>query len=209
MSEPVARAGEIEELFPGLWHYSVHDERIDTESDAFALVESGRVILIDPLPVIDGLLEPLGRVEAILLGAPSHQRSAWRLRRETGAKVHAPLESEGLEEPADAAYHEDDRLPGGLRAIHAPGPKGPHHVFYLATGPGVLFLTDLMLNRPGTGPDFLKDEFFLDPALARHSARRLLEYRFDALCFGHGRPILKGGRPAYEDRLRREAGGEG
>jgi glyoxylase-like metal-dependent hydrolase (beta-lactamase superfamily II) len=208
MSEPRSVARAVEEILPGLFHYSVLDDRIETESDAYAVVEAGKVVLVDPLRLEDAAFERRGTVEAILLGAPAHQRAAWRWRRRTGARVYAPSGSEGLEEPADLLYGDGDRLPGGLRAVHAPGPGEAHHVLYLASGPGVLFLTDLVTHGAGRGVRFLPDEHMTDRTRARRSARRLLEYRFDILCFGHGRPVLKGGRQAFEELLRQDGGAE-
>ncbi|HJY82217.1 MAG TPA: hypothetical protein VKK81_14180 [Candidatus Binatia bacterium] len=49
MSEPKTIAQKAEEIVPGVWRWAVHDDRIDFESDAHAVVEGGRVVLIDPL----------------------------------------------------------------------------------------------------------------------------------------------------------------
>ena len=204
MSEPSAVAASVEEILPGVHHYRVHDDRIGTESEAYGVVSDDRVVLIDPLPIAPGLLDRVGRIEAIVLGAPSHQRSAWRIRRAAAALVHAPRGSTRLEEVPDVPYDNDDRLPGGLRAVHAPGPNAVHFALYLPSGPGVLFLADLAIHDPVTGPRFITDDHMADPALARRSARRLLDYRFDVLCFGHGKPIVQGGRAAFEAMLRRD-----
>ena len=57
----------------------------------------------------------------------------------------------------------------------------------------------------GTGVEFLPDKYLSDPDTARDSARRLLEVDFDVLCFGHGDPILKGGRKVVSELVKREA----
>ena len=80
MSEPKTVAQTTTEILPGLHHFKILDDRIKTQSDAYALVQAGRVVLIDPLPLDPARLARLGRVEAIVLGSPSHQRSAWRYR---------------------------------------------------------------------------------------------------------------------------------
>ena len=90
MSEPKTVAAAVNEVVPGLFHYKIDDERIKSQSDSYAVVKDGRVVLIDPLPLEASLLHRLGRVEAIVLGARSHQRSSWRLRREHQAAIHAP-----------------------------------------------------------------------------------------------------------------------
>jgi len=206
MSEPRATADGVRELSPGLFHYGVHDERIDFASDAFVVATATGVVLVDPLPLDDATFARLGAVEAIILSVASHQRSAWRLRRLTGAPVHAPVGATGLDEAADLSYGDGDRLPGGLRAIHAPGPTEAHHVLYLHQGQGVLLLGDLMVRDPDGRARFLAEEHMSDRVRARHSAWRLLEYRFDLLGFGHGEPIVRGGRQALDQLLKADGG---
>ena len=198
MSEPKAVARELDEIVPGLFHYQVHDERIKMESDAFVLKEKEGAVLIDPLPLDKTALARLGRISAILLGTPSHQRSAWRFRRELKAEVYAPAGASGLEEKPDVGYKDGDRLPGGLRAVHAPGPTTDHYAFYLDREPGVLLCSDLLIHEGGKGVQFLPETYQEDPARGRQSARRLLLLKFDVLGFGHGEPIKNGGRAAIE-----------
>jgi glyoxylase-like metal-dependent hydrolase (beta-lactamase superfamily II) len=209
MSEPRAIADGVQELIPGLFHYRVHDERIDYPSEAFVVGTATGVVLVDPLPLDDATVARLGAVEAIILSVASHQRSAWRFRRLTGAPVHAPTGAAGLDEAADLWYGDGDRLPGGLRAIHAPGPTEAHHVLYLHQGPGVLLLGDLMVRDPDGTARFLADEHMSDRVRGRQSAWRLLEYRFDLLGFGHGEPIVRGGRQTLEILLKADTGRAG
>lgn len=204
MSEPKTVAAAITEIVPGLFHYRIDDERIRSQSDAYAVVRDGRVVLIDPLPLEASLLKPLGRVEAIVLGAPSHQRSSWRFRREHQATIHAPHAAGGLEETPDAAYQEGDRLPGGLKPIHAPGPGEAHFAFHFEAKPGVLLCTDLW-HTTSRGVEFLPDKYLSDPARARATARRLLELDFDIVCFGHGDPITRGARQALAEVVKADA----
>lgn len=204
MSEPKTVARAITEIVPGLFHYRIDDERIKTQSDAYALARDGRVVLVDPVPLLASQLSRLGRVEAIVIGAPSHQRSSWSLRREHQAKVYAPQGWTGLEENPDATFKEGDTLPGGLRPLQAPGPGNAHYVFHVAAGPGVLLCTDLW-HATARGVEFLPDKYVDDPARARASARRLLEMDFDVLCFGHGDPITRGARQVLEGVVRADA----
>ena len=139
MSEPKAIAQRAEEIVPGVWRWAVHDDRIDYESDAHAVVEGGRVVLIDPLPLAETALKRLGTVEAVCLTAKCHQRSAWRYRKQFGVKVYAPQGVRPMEEEPDVLYRAGDLLPGGLQAIHTPGPENVHYAFWLAREPGVLF----------------------------------------------------------------------
>lgn len=203
MSEAKTVAKSLNEVVPGLFHIRIHDERIDHNSEAYALVDAGKVILIDPVRVEEAALKRLGPVEAIVIARPGHQRSAWHHRKASKAKVYAPAGAKELDETPDVVFKDGDRLPGGLRAVAAPGPKAPHYALYLDRGPGVLFLTDLMMHEPDAGVVFLPDKYMEEPARGPESARRLLDLKFDVVCFGHGAPITKGGRKAIEEAVKR------
>ncbi len=206
MSEPKTVAREVHEVVPGLFHYQIQDERIHHVSDGYAIVEGGRVVLVDPLPIDEAALRRLGPIEAIVVATGSHQRSAWSHRKASGAQVHAPRGAAGLDDKPDRSFGEGDRLPGGLRAIEAPGPKGPHFVLVLDRAPGVLFCGDLLLNEPDRGVVFLSDKYLQEPARAAESAARLLDLEFGVVCFGHGAPMTRGGREAIQEAVTRRAG---
>ena len=202
MSEPSAVAQRIAEVVPGVWWWFVLDDRIDSESDAHAVVEDGRTTLIDPLPVAEAAWQRLGPIAAICLTAKCHQRSAWRYRTQFGVKVYAPAGVRPMEEDADVWYRAGDRLPGGLQAIHTPGPEEVHYGFLLARGPGVFFCPDLLMHGKGK-VEFVPAEFHADPAATYASVRRLLDLRFSVLCFNHGAPITQDPHAALRDLLQR------
>ena len=204
MSEPKTVARSVTEIVPGLFHYRIDDERIKSQSDAYAVVSAGRVTLVDPVPLEDAALARLGRVETIVIAKPGHQRSAWSMRRQHQAKVYAPEGWTDLEEKPDFTFREGEILPGGLRAVHAPGPGDAHYAFHFDKKPGVLLCTDLW-HVGRSGIEFLPDKYLTDPALARESARRLLDVNFDILCFGHGDPILKHARQTIGEVVRNDA----
>src|SRR5262245_54401061 len=201
MSEPKAIAQKAEEIVPGVWRWTVHDDRIDFESDAHAVVEGGRVVLIDPLPLAEAALKRLGTVEAICLNAKCHQRSTWRYRKQFGVKVYAPEGVRPMEEEPDVFYHEGELLPGGLQAIRTPGPEYVHFAFLLAREPGVLFCPDLLMHSKGK-LEFVPAEFHEDPAATRESVRRLLDLQFSVLCFNHGAPITNDPHAALREVLK-------
>ena len=203
MSEPKTVARSVTEIVPGLFHYKVDDDRIKTQGDAYALVGNGKVVLIDPLPLDPGQLARLGKVEAIVIGAPSHQRSSWRYRREHKVKVYAPEGWSDLEEKPDVTFKTGNSLPGGLKPLHAPGPATAHYAFYVDKKPGVLLCTDLW-HVTAKGVEFLPDKYMSDPAQARQSARRLLEVNFDILCFGHGDPILRDAKKVVAEFVKQD-----
>ena len=165
-------------------------------------------ILIDPLPLEDTALKRLGSIEAICLTAKCHQRSTWRYRKQFGVKVYAPEGIRPMEEEADVLYRAGDLLPGGLQAIHLPGPENIHYGFLLARAPGVLFCPDLLMHGKGK-LEFVPAEFHDDPETTRESVRRLLDLRFSVLCFNHGAPITSDPHAALREVLKREAGQAG
>lgn len=190
MSEPSEIAPGAEEVVPGVWHWRIHDDRIDFVSAAHAVQTDDGTVLIDPLALASEALERLGVVVAICMSAGTHQRSAWRYRRELGAKVYAPALSKEIDEEPDERYSDGDRLPGGLLALFTPGAGTTQHTFLLERGPGVAFVPDLLARTPD-GPLFLVPaEYMHDPEEARRSVEKLLGLPFSVLCLSHGVPVL-------------------
>jgi glyoxylase-like metal-dependent hydrolase (beta-lactamase superfamily II) len=188
MSEPQAVADRVAETVPGVWWWGLHDDRIDFLSTAHAIAGPGGVVLIDPLPLAPSALARLGDVTAICLTAGTHQRSAWRYRRELDARVYAPSLSRQIDEEPDVRYADGDELPGGLRAVFTPGAGTTQHTFVLKRE-GVAFVPDLLTHVPQRGLRMVSDEYMHDPAEARRSIRKLLDLPFSTLCLDHGEPL--------------------
>jgi hypothetical protein len=190
MSEPQAVAAGVEKVVPGVWCWSLEDERIGGYIGSAHAFRSGQgVVLVDPLPLEETAFRSLGSPIAICLTCGSHQRSAWRLRRELGIQVHAPSSVREVEEEPDVRYDEGDALPGGLQAFFTPGAGTTQHALLLTGETAVLFTADLFVHPLGEPLGFVPDEYLHDPAEARRSAGRLLDVDFDVLCTGHGLPI--------------------
>jgi glyoxylase-like metal-dependent hydrolase (beta-lactamase superfamily II) len=189
VSEPKAVAESVQEIVPGVWTWSIHDERIDFVSTAHAISGTDATLLIDPLPLVDDALAELGDIRAICLTAGTHQRSAWRYRRKLGVEVWAPSLSRLIEEEPDVRYTEADALPGGLRAVFTPGAGTTQHTFLLEREGGIAFVPDLFANVAGQGLAIVGEEEMPDPDEARRSIRKLLDLPFAILCLDHGAPV--------------------
>lgn len=91
---------------------------------------------------------------------------------------------------------------GGLLVIHTPG-HTPGSICLYQEERGILLCGDLLFNgHPFTGRGGLQYApklFSVDPAKAERSAQKLADLRVNALCAGHGEPILR------EDGVKMEA----
>jgi hypothetical protein len=198
VSECQAVAESVEQIVPGVWYWGVRDERIGGHWGAS---HAAAGVLIDPHRLAEDALAALGDIKATVLTTSSHQRSAWRYRRELGVPVHLPALAQEMDEEPDARYGEGDELPGGLRAIFTPGAGTTQHALLLPGEPGVLFTSDLFFRSPEGPLQFVLAEYMHDPEEARRSAERLLELDFDVLCSAHGAPLVGGAKQALRDLL--------
>jgi glyoxylase-like metal-dependent hydrolase (beta-lactamase superfamily II) len=200
VSEPKTVAASIEEVVPGVRRWSIHDERIDFLGAAYAITTEDGTVLIDPLRLEDDALAELGRIEAIVLTCGSHQRCAWRYRRELGAKVYAPAQAKEIEEEPDVRYGDGDTLPGGLSAVFTPGAGTTQHTLLLGD-PKVAFVPDMLVETPDGRVAMLASRWMYDPAEARRSVEKLLDLDFDVLCLAHGGAVTEDAKEAVRAAL--------
>jgi glyoxylase-like metal-dependent hydrolase (beta-lactamase superfamily II) len=204
MPPPKGTAKLVGEIVRGVYRFTMHDNRIDSESDCYLVVANDRATLIDPLPMDSQALKRLGKVVAICLTASCHERAASRYRRSFKVPVYAPKGAVDFDREPDRRYTSGNRLPGGLQAVHSPGPTNAHYSFYLRRDGGVVFCADLLTNA-GRGLAFVADEYQDDPKGTRTSVRRLLDLRFKVLCPNHGKPIKTGAKRAMRQALAKDA----
>ena len=198
MSEPREIATALERVVDGVYHWRIANSAIGGAiSSSHAVVTGGDCVLIDPVGLEPKVLHTLPRPSAILLTATCHQRAAWRLRRELGADVWLPLGAPPADEEPDHLYGDGDVLPGGLGAVHTPGPESAHYSFLLERQGGVLFCSDLVANDGSTELHLIPDEYQEDPGQTRLSIAALLDAPFEVLCLAHGVPVA-----APKDALR-------
>jgi glyoxylase-like metal-dependent hydrolase (beta-lactamase superfamily II) len=205
VTEPDAVAASVEGVAPGVWHWLVPDDRIGAWSAAHAVASDEGTVLIDPVPLSPERLAGLGEVSAICITAGTHQRSAWRYRRELGAPVYAPALSRLIDEEPDERYGDGDVLPAGLTAVFTPGAGTTQHTFVLDRDGGVAFVADLVTNYPGRGLAFVPERHLHDPAEMRRSVRKLLDLPFTLLCLAHGAPVSDDPKAAIRALLARHA----
>jgi glyoxylase-like metal-dependent hydrolase (beta-lactamase superfamily II) len=190
VAEPPVVADTLQEVVPGVFHWSVANPNIGDATSASHAVRTpeGESVFIDPVRLAPDPLEKLSPVTAIVLTAATHQRAAWRYRKQFGATVYLPEGSRETDEQPDEHYAAGDVLPGGLEAVHTPGPEEPHYAL-LKRDESVLFCPDLLMVEDGDLV-FVPGEYHEDPKQTRRSVESLLELPFDVLCLDHGPPFL-------------------
>ena len=190
VSEPDNRASKIEALLPGLLHWQLQDNRVEEGSHAYALVSPHGTVLVDPLPLEPAALAQLENVEAICLTIGSHQRSAWRFRKHFAVPVYAPKGAFGLLQQPDVWYATGQELPGGLYALHAPGPCDASYALLGHCGPQLVLFSGDLIGAGLGGLAFVDDRFQEEPRMTRESVSRLAEFPIDVLLPGHAPPVV-------------------
>lgn len=199
MTEPAEIAPVLEPVVDGIWHWRIHNSAIGggiSSSHAIGVVDdSGTAgcVLVDPVRLDPHAEQQLPRpIVAVVLTAHGHQRAAWRIRREHGAEVWAPAGSEGLDESPDREYGDGDELPGGLVAVHTPGPEQVHYSLHLPRLDAVL-VSDLVRRGRDDELEFVPAEYHEDPEVSRQSVRRIAELGCGLVLLDHGAPVMEGG----------------
>jgi len=190
----------VQEIVPGLWHWTALRESIRSDVSSYHLAAE-RVVL-DPMIPGEGLewFEEHGRPEHVLLTCRHHDRDAWKLRDAFGCTIHVAesgaheLEGRGPFE----TYAWGDQLPGGIHAEEVDAISPDETALYIPAH-RALAIADGAVRWPGKpGLSFVPDEFMDDPertkAGLRAAFRRLLELDFDLLLLAHGDPVVGGAK---------------
>jgi len=203
----------MQEVLPGLWHWTAHHPNIHALVSSYWLDEPG--VLIDTLvPEREGLdwfADRPARPGAIVLTNRHHLRESSRFIERFGCSVHC--NSAGLHEfssgPAVEGFEPGQELPGGLVA-EAVGAICPDESALFEPEQGVLFIADgIVRGGPagGNGPiGFVPDSLMDDPPATKRGlldAYGLLfeELDFQHLLLAHGGPLIGDGRALLEDLI--------
>jgi hypothetical protein len=191
----------VQEIAPGLWHWSARHERIRSNVSSYLIDDR---VLIDPMIPPEGLawFESHGPPEHVLLSNRHHDRDSWRLREAFGCTVHCianglhELQGRGPAEPFDFG----DELPGGI-VVYEVDAICPDETALFIPAHRALACADGVVRWPGKDgltfvPDQLMDEPEQTKAGLRDSYRRLLDLDFDLLLLAHGEPLTADGRQA-------------
>jgi hypothetical protein len=190
----------VQEIAPGLWHWTARHEHIGANVSSYYLLDER--VLLDPMIPAEGLewFGEHGAPEHVLLTNRHHDRHSWRLRDAYGCTVHCV--GSGLHELAGRgpveAFDFGDELPGGVIAYEV-GAICPDETALYIPAHGALACADGVVRRPGSDgltfvPDQLMDEPEQTKAGLRDAYGRLMGLDFDLLLLAHGDPVVGGAR---------------
>jgi hypothetical protein len=192
----------MEEVAPGIWHWSGAHPKIGIEVHSYYLPEER--VVIDPIAPADGLdwFAEHGPPTAVLLTNRHHFRSSAEFVERFGAIVRCVRE--GMHEfehgePVEAFDFASEPVPGIL--AHRVGAICPDETALHIPARRALALADGAVRwEPGGPLGFVPDRFMDEPEETkeglRASYRTLAKLDFEHLLLAHGAPFIGDGREA-------------
>lgn len=192
----------MNEIFPGLWSWSLFSQEKGYFFNGILLNEGKSTVLIDPPFMTEEDRQTLRRflpVRAIYLTNKDHERGAYDLRRE----LKAPLwihEADRLflKEAPDRTFSEGKELECGIRIIHLHSQKSPGESAFYLEKRKILILGDALIGHPSGKLNLLPAAKYQDIDKAQAGLRRIFSLSFDALLLGDGQSILTGAQQAAD-----------
>ncbi len=192
----------MDEIQPGLLHWTAYHEGIGTDVHSAFHVPSGT--LVDPMVPLGGLeaVERHGRPERVVLTSRHHFRQSDRFREAFGVPVLCHEAGLYALDDEVQGYAFGDVLAPGVTALEVGVLTPEETALHIEAGEGALTLADAaQRGRHGElafMPDFLLGD---DPQAVRDGLRAAFrrlceEHEFATLLLAHGEPIAAGGRSA-------------
>jgi hypothetical protein len=202
----------IEEVLPGLAHWSAFHEGIGHVVHSSFALDSGT--LIDPMEPDEGLeaVAALAIPRRILLTNRHHYRHSERYAKRFGCPVLCHKSGLGYftkEHPVQG-FCFDEQLTRDTRALELGSICSEETTLLLDVAGGTLSFGDGLTREEDGSLTFMHDALLgEDPhgvrvALTRNLSR-MFEEDFDALLFAHSEPVLSGGQALLSDFLAQKA----
>ena len=198
----------MEEIAPGLWHWTARHPLIHRNVSSYYLIRER--VLLDPLMPARGarwFRERDAPPEHVVLTNRHHDRHSWKLHDEFGCEVHCidvgvgELEGRGPVTP----FHFGDELPGGI-IVHEVGAISPDETALHIPAHRALACADGVVRMSGPDLEFVPDSLMDDPEHTKagllYRYRGLLELDFEHLLLAHGKPVVATGKQALAEFVR-------
>lgn len=203
----------MQEVLPGLYHWTAVHPRIGVEVDSYWLDGAG--VLIDPLLPAEGIEWFAARASApsaILLTNRHHYRQSDAFAKRFGCTVRCS--SRGLHEFAGGdraveGFEPGETLPGGAVAYEVDAICPDETALHLPEHGALAIADGVVLGGPH-GQDgllgFVPDSLMDDPektkaGLLAAYARLLAELDFEHLLLAHGGPLIGDGRARLQELI--------
>ena len=198
----------MEQIVPGIWHWTALHPNIKISVHSYYLEEEG--ILLDPITPDDGVdwFTDHGPPSDVLLTNRHHYRSTGEFVERFGVAVRCArpgLHEFARGEPVEP-FDFGDELRGGIVALEV-GAICPDETAFHIPGHGALALADGAVRREPGGPlVFVPDHFMDEPEATRQGLRTayrgLADLDFRHLLLAHGEPFVETGREALAEFAR-------
>jgi hypothetical protein len=191
----------MDEITPGLWHWTGRHPKIRIEVSSYFVPEHG--LLLDPLIPPEGVdrLEELARPREILLTNRHHWRDCGELVERFDCTVRAPRVGmhEFDESQPVTPYDFGESLLGGAVTVHEVDAICPDESALHIPSVSALAVADGVIHYGELG--FVSDDLMDDPentkaGLRKAYARLADELEFENLLTAHGLPVVGGAREA-------------
>jgi hypothetical protein len=190
----------MQEIFPGVFHWSAFHEPIRTNVSSYYVQPAG--VVIDPKLPEEGLEAMPGTPQQVVLTSGHHGRDAARFAEHFGIPI--VVSREGAERLGGSleveTFGPHDEVAPGVTAIHIGKLSEDEGALHIAVGEGAIAFADGLIRYGGAlgfvpdgligeHPDRVKEGL-------KDAFRGLLTRDFDHLLFAHGDPLVGGGKAA-------------
>ena len=186
-------ARRLDQIAGPLYGWSSLHTEWKVHFNSYALQTPDGVALIDPVrpgPAVLQKIEALGELVGVFLTNANHDRDADWFRRHYEIQVYAHEKAAAeCDTKIDVPLLDNEKLPGGLKALYLPGSGAGEIGLYCRSEGGILLLGDALLNLPKDGLALLPEQYCEDVRAARRSAKRLLTLDLKIVTFAHGTPL--------------------
>ena len=202
MREPA----ELQQISPSLWLWQAFDPSVKADLFSTVALAGSALFLVDPIPLIPGLLEGLlGRhaLAGLMVTNAHHARATAQFAGVQEVPIYCPPEAapefKGLE---IVELSNGMEIVPGLTAIALPGGAPGEFAFHFADDGGTIVVGDALIHLHPYGFSLLPAKYCQNQKELRQSLQRLLDFSFSRLLFAHGMPLLRQARERLEVLLR-------
>jgi len=188
----MACAEDFDVVQSGLFFWQAYDPKVKVDLSCCARLTGKGLVFIDPIPLAKDALAALTQEAtpaAIVLTSGNHERAAREYRELFGIPVwaHRETQDELGDGCVDHVVNDGEAICEDLEVITLPG-GAPGEIALI--GRNTLHVGDALINLPDFGFDILPDKYCANAKELRRSLEKLLSFRFEALTFAHGLPVV-------------------